>query len=163
MLRWIFLNTFSIGNCIFRLSPGVEMRRTLSTTKRWEHYKKMYLSVLYLIIINMVSSCKILSVTSGFLAFLWKGIVYGRRGNKLDLFYPPIQNKFEFPPLVVFIYGGAWSTGHRSIYCLLARQMAEELNAAVACPDYCTYPKVIKVHCQIIFLILIIFLCNKCK
>ncbi|XP_023198929.1 probable isoprenylcysteine alpha-carbonyl methylesterase ICMEL2 [Xiphophorus maculatus] len=70
-----------------------------------------------------------------------KGIVYGRRSNKLDLFYPPIQNKFEFPPLVVFIYGGAWSTGHRSIYCLLARQMAEELNAAVVCPDYCTYPK----------------------
>ncbi|XP_054895339.1 uncharacterized protein si:dkey-193c22.1 [Poeciliopsis prolifica] len=70
-----------------------------------------------------------------------KGIVYGRRGNKLDLYYPPIHNKDKFSPLVVFIYGGAWSSGHRSIYCLLARQMAEELDAAVVCPDYCTYPK----------------------
>uniref|UniRef100_A0A3P9NWK4 Si:dkey-193c22.1 n=1 Tax=Poecilia reticulata TaxID=8081 RepID=A0A3P9NWK4_POERE len=70
-----------------------------------------------------------------------KGIVYGRRGNKLDLYYPPIQNTDELPPLVVFIYGGGWSTGHRSTYCLLARQMAEELDAAVVCPDYCTYPK----------------------
>lgn len=135
------------------------MRRTLSATKRWEHYKKMYFSVLYLIVINMVSFCEILSITSGFLAFLWKGIVYGRRGNKLDLYYPPKQNKDEFPPLIVFIYGGAWSTGHRSIYCLLAKQMAEELDAAVVCPDYCTYPKVIKAQCQF----LIIFLCNKCK
>uniref|UniRef100_A0A3Q2NYW8 Si:dkey-193c22.1 n=1 Tax=Fundulus heteroclitus TaxID=8078 RepID=A0A3Q2NYW8_FUNHE len=74
---------------------------------------------------------------------LKKGIVYGRRGNKLDLYYPPKMKRFrdELPPLVVFIYGGAWSTGDRSIYCLLARQMVEELNAAVVCPNYSNYPK----------------------
>ncbi|XP_035999896.1 probable isoprenylcysteine alpha-carbonyl methylesterase ICMEL2 [Fundulus heteroclitus] len=72
-----------------------------------------------------------------------KDIVYGRRGNKLDLYYPPKMKRFrdELPPLVVFIYGGAWSTGDRSIYCLLARQMVEELNAAVVCPNYSNYPK----------------------
>lgn len=70
--------------------------------------------------------------------------MFGRRSNKLDLYYPPNKSKFEdVPPLlVVFIYGGAWGSGERSIYCLLARQMAEELSATVICPDYCTYPKV---------------------
>lgn len=99
---------------------------------------------MYLVLVNTVCFMKIVSVTSSFRAFLWKGIVYGRRGNKLDLYYPPKMNKSkdERPSLVVFIYGGAWTTGHRSIYCLLARQMAEELNAAVVCPDYSTYPKV---------------------
>ncbi|XP_038133240.1 probable isoprenylcysteine alpha-carbonyl methylesterase ICMEL2 [Cyprinodon tularosa] len=72
-----------------------------------------------------------------------KGIVYGRRGNKLDYYYAPRRNKYRngLPPLVVFVYGGAWSTGHRSTYCLLARQMAENMNVAVVCPDYSTYPK----------------------
>ncbi|CAN9512996.1 unnamed protein product [Ophioblennius macclurei] len=73
-----------------------------------------------------------------------KGITFGRRGNKLDLYHP--QSKAgkaqDAPtPLVVFIYGGAWGSGERSIYCLLARQMAEELHATVICPDYWTYPK----------------------
>ncbi|TKS78370.1 Kynurenine formamidase [Collichthys lucidus] len=72
-----------------------------------------------------------------------KGITFGRRGNKLDLYHPPNTggSKDVPTPLVVFIYGGAWGSGERSIYCLLARQMAEELNATVICPDYCTYPK----------------------
>lgn len=74
----------------------------------------------------------------------WKGITFGRRGNKLDLYYPPntARSKEELAPLVVFIYGGAWASGERAIYCLLAKQMAEELSATVICPDYCTYPKV---------------------
>ncbi|KAM6930512.1 uncharacterized protein FYW49_002490 isoform 1-T1 [Xenentodon cancila] len=72
-----------------------------------------------------------------------KGIVFGRRGNKMDLYHPPNMGNSpdEQAPLVVFIYGGAWGSGERSTYCLLARQMAEELNAAVICPDYSIYPK----------------------
>ncbi|CAL8249140.1 unnamed protein product [Merluccius merluccius] len=73
-----------------------------------------------------------------------KGITFGRRSNKLDLYYCPTAGRGagEKPvPLVVFIYGGAWGSGDRSIYCLLARRMAEELGATVVCPDYCTYPK----------------------
>lgn len=73
-----------------------------------------------------------------------KGITFGRRGNKLDLYHPPNVDRYKDAPtpLVVFIYGGAWGSGERYIYCLLARQMAEELSATVICPDYCTYPKV---------------------
>ncbi|XP_053727393.1 uncharacterized protein si:dkey-193c22.1 [Synchiropus splendidus] len=70
-----------------------------------------------------------------------KGITFGRRGNKLDLYHPPSSDRNAPAPLVVFVYGGGWGSGDRSIYCLLARQMAKELNAAVICPDYCTYPK----------------------
>ncbi|XP_030594140.1 probable isoprenylcysteine alpha-carbonyl methylesterase ICME [Archocentrus centrarchus] len=77
------------------------------------------------------------------LKYYEKGITFGRRGNKLDLYHPPNAGKAEDmkSPVVVFIYGGAWSTGERSTYCLLGRQMAEELKATVICPDYCTYPK----------------------
>ena len=63
----------------------------------------------------------------------------------MDLYYSPQGARVagDKPvPLVVFIYGGAWGSGDRSIYCLLARRMAEELGATVACPDYVTYPKV---------------------
>ncbi|XP_026044494.1 probable isoprenylcysteine alpha-carbonyl methylesterase ICMEL1 isoform X2 [Astatotilapia calliptera] len=77
------------------------------------------------------------------LKYYEKGITFGRRGNKLDLYHPPNVDKLEdMPsPVVIFIYGGAWSSGERSTYCLLSRQMAEELKATVICPDYCTYPK----------------------
>lgn len=73
-----------------------------------------------------------------------KGITFGRRSNKLDLYHPPnVDGSKGVPaPLVVFIYGGAWGSGDRSIYCLLARQMAKELSATVICPDYFVYPKV---------------------
>nr|XP_029534905.1 probable isoprenylcysteine alpha-carbonyl methylesterase ICMEL1 [Oncorhynchus nerka] len=72
-----------------------------------------------------------------------KGITFGRRSNKLDLYYSPtVGQPGSGPvPVVVFIYGGAWGSGERSIYCLLAMQMAKELSATVICPDYCTYPK----------------------
>ncbi|XP_045551379.1 uncharacterized protein si:dkey-193c22.1 isoform X1 [Salmo salar] len=72
-----------------------------------------------------------------------KGIRFGRRSNKLDLYYSPtVGQPGSGPvPVVVFIYGGAWGSGERSIYCLLAMQMAKELSATVICPDYCTYPK----------------------
>ncbi|XP_047446894.1 probable isoprenylcysteine alpha-carbonyl methylesterase ICME [Mugil cephalus] len=69
-----------------------------------------------------------------------KGITFGRRGTKLDLYHPP-KDEGVPAPLVVFIYGGAWGSGDRSIYCLLARQMAKELHVTVVCPDYCIYPK----------------------
>ncbi|XP_026198910.1 alpha/beta hydrolase isoform X2 [Anabas testudineus] len=71
------------------------------------------------------------------------GITFGRRSNKLDLYHPPNVDRTEdaIAPLVVFIYGGAWGSGDRSMYCLLAKQMAEELKATVICPDYCIYPK----------------------
>ncbi|CAG08598.1 unnamed protein product [Tetraodon nigroviridis] len=72
-----------------------------------------------------------------------KGIAFGRRGQKLDLYSPPNVSRLDErpPPLVIFVYGGAWGSGERSTYCLLARQMCEQLSWVVVCPDYCTYPQ----------------------
>ncbi|XP_066510974.1 uncharacterized protein [Hoplias malabaricus] len=72
-----------------------------------------------------------------------KGITFGRRGNKLDLYHSPSMDPSdtELIPVVVFVYGGAWGSGERSTYCLLALQMAKELGASVICPDYSIYPK----------------------
>ncbi|KAI4881521.1 hypothetical protein NFI96_033563, partial [Prochilodus magdalenae] len=72
-----------------------------------------------------------------------KGITFGCRGNKLDLYHSPSMDQLDsrLIPVVVFVYGGAWGSGERSTYCLLALQMAKELNASVVCPDYSIYPK----------------------
>ncbi|XP_063050504.1 uncharacterized protein si:dkey-193c22.1 [Engraulis encrasicolus] len=70
-----------------------------------------------------------------------KDITFGRRGMKLDLYHSPDTEQYKLMPLVVFVYGGAWGSGERSTYCLLAIQMAKELNATVVCPDYATFPK----------------------
>jgi len=45
-------------------------------------------------------------------------------------------------PVVVFIYGGSWGSGDKSMYGLLASQLADCLSAVVICPNYSTYPKV---------------------
>ncbi|XP_012683985.2 probable isoprenylcysteine alpha-carbonyl methylesterase ICME [Clupea harengus] len=70
-----------------------------------------------------------------------KGITFGRRGKELDLYHSPNMDQHKVVPVVVFIFGGAWGSGERSTYCLLAIQMAKELNASVVCPDYSTYPE----------------------
>ncbi|XP_007895147.2 probable isoprenylcysteine alpha-carbonyl methylesterase ICME [Callorhinchus milii] len=73
-----------------------------------------------------------------------KGITFGRHGNKLDVFIPKYQGfdqSSTYLPVIIFIYGGAWGSGQRATYCLLALQVATELNAVVICPDYSIYPK----------------------
>ncbi|KAG2466647.1 WDFY3 protein, partial [Polypterus senegalus] len=68
-------------------------------------------------------------------------IPFGRHGNKLDLYYPSRVEELALTPALVFVYGGAWGSGQKSTYCLLAIQMAKQLNKIVICPDYSTYPK----------------------
>lgn len=64
--------------------------------------------------------------------------------QKLDLYFPLNVSRLNDrpPPLAVFIHGGAWGSGERSIFCLLARHMSEELSPVVIYPDHCTYPQV---------------------
>jgi len=45
-------------------------------------------------------------------------------------------------PVIVFIYGGSWGSGDKSMYGLLASELADNLSAVVICPNYSTYPKV---------------------
>jgi len=46
-------------------------------------------------------------------------------------------------PVVVFIYGGSWGNGDKSMYGLLASQLSDRLSAVVVCPNYSIYPKVL--------------------
>ncbi|KAG9355117.1 hypothetical protein JZ751_001830, partial [Albula glossodonta] len=70
---------------------------------------------------------------AGYKKYIEAGIAYGRRNNKLDLYYcsNTDQSGGDPTPVVLFVYGGAWGSGGRAIYCLLASQMAKELNAVV--------------------------------
>jgi len=54
-------------------------------------------------------------------------------------------------PVVVFIYGGSWGSGDKSMYGLLAAQLADNLLAIVIVPNYSIYPKV--------FIVAVIFRC----
>jgi len=40
------------------------------------------------------------------------------------------------------MYGGSWGSGDKSMYGLLASQLADNLSAVVICPNYSIYPKV---------------------
>lgn len=56
---------------------------------------------------------------------------------KLDTYRP---NR-ERAPIIVFIYGGSWSSGSKFIYTPLANTL-RELGCAVVVPDYRKYPLV---------------------
>lgn len=45
-------------------------------------------------------------------------------------------------PVIVFLYGGSWSTGDKDMYGLLCTQLADSAQAIVCCPNYSIYPKV---------------------
>jgi len=80
---------------------------------------------------------------------LLQNIAYGSNGNCLDVYFPmeetvkkdAAQSEFR-RPVVVFIYGGSWGSGDKSMYGLLASQLADNLSAVVICPNYSIYPKV---------------------
>lgn len=44
--------------------------------------------------------------------------------------------------VVVFVYGGTWSSGDKSMYGMMCAHLADLLQAVVVCPNYSTYPKV---------------------
>jgi len=79
---------------------------------------------------------------------LCQNITYGSNGNCLDVYFPFEETAKKdallkpHRPVVVFVYGGAWGSGDKSMYGLLASQLADSLSAVVICPNYSTYPKV---------------------
>ena len=76
---------------------------------------------------------------------------YGINENELDLYFPKRKNgnngsgeplERELLPVVVFVYGGTWSTGNKNMYSLLCSRVADKLQAIVCCPNYSLYPRV---------------------
>ena len=67
------------------------------------------------------------------------GLEYGDQAHqKLDL-YLPAPGVTPRRQLVVFVYGGAWTTGSRGDYFFVAETLTAA-GYAVAIPDYIKYP-----------------------
>ena len=76
------------------------------------------------------------------LSYTFQDITFGNNENQLDLYFPESGSSEKLRPVVVFIYGGAWGSGNKSMYSLLCSQLADKLDAVVCCPNYSLYPKV---------------------
>ena len=63
-------------------------------------------------------------------------VTYGRNGNQLDMHVP----KGGASKVMIFIYGGAWATGSKAYYSLLAKIFVSR-GWAVVVPHYTLYPK----------------------
>lgn len=82
--------------------------------------------------------CHIAAVIFMFL----KDLPYSSNGNSVDVYLPSASCGASLKPVVVFLYGGTWGSGDKSMYGLLCSQLADNLSAVVLCPNYTIYPKV---------------------
>jgi acetyl esterase/lipase len=68
-----------------------------------------------------------------------KNIAYGDANREnLDIYRPNDQARH---PIIMFIYGGAWNSGSKSMYPFVAATLAR-LGNVVVVPDYRLYPEV---------------------
>ncbi len=68
-------------------------------------------------------------------------VTYGpEERHKLDI-YAPRRMPVPAPPVVVFYYGGSWSTGSKNAYAFVGRALAA-LGYVVVVPDYRLVPEV---------------------
>ena len=69
-----------------------------------------------------------------------KGLAYGDQAHqKLDLYLPP-ESVNSNRQLVIFVYGGDWTSGSREGYFFVADALTSA-GYAVAIPDYIKYPE----------------------
>ena len=69
-----------------------------------------------------------------------KDLVYGRQEHqKLDLYFPP-ESGNRNRQLVIFVYGGDWTSGSRENYFFVADALTSA-GYTVAIPDYIKYPE----------------------
>lgn len=89
-----------------------------------------------------------LSVTLWVCVSVMQNLAYGRNSCCLDL-HLPVSHRRTHPaskpaakPVVMFVFGGAWSTGDKSMYGALCAQLVQRLDVLVCCPNYSLYPQV---------------------
>ncbi|MGQ2906900.1 MAG: alpha/beta hydrolase [Aliihoeflea sp.] len=68
------------------------------------------------------------------------GLAYGQGPRQRYDVYRPVGASAD-APVVVFLYGGAWSSGDRSMYRFVGNALAEQ-GFVAAIPDYRLYPEV---------------------
>ena len=71
-----------------------------------------------------------------------QNLAYGKNEQTLDLYLPEGVDLTQPRPVVVFVYGGAWSSGNKKMYGMLCSEIAKTLKCLVCCPNYATYPQV---------------------
>ena len=59
--------------------------------------------------------------------------------SQLDVYHP--AKKQALSPIILFIYGGSWSSGSKLIYTTMANTL-REAGYVVVVPDYRKYPQV---------------------
>ncbi|XP_059170082.1 uncharacterized protein LOC131951731 isoform X2 [Physella acuta] len=72
---------------------------------------------------------------------LYKNIAFGRNDCTLDVYLPGPREACANLPVVIFVYGGAWSSGDKSSYGLLCSNIVSHTQSIAVCPNYSTYPK----------------------
>ena len=78
-----------------------------------------------------------------FLLYMFnQNLAYGKNEQTLDLYLPEGVDLTQPRPVVVFVYGGAWSSGNKKMYGMLCSEIAQTLKCLVCCPNYATYPQV---------------------
>lgn len=70
-----------------------------------------------------------------------RGLAYGEGPRQTLDVYQPLNAAADPAPVVVFFYGGAWSSGHRDYYPFVGEALTG-LGYVVVVPDYRVYPDV---------------------
>ncbi|CAO3610194.1 unnamed protein product [Cunninghamella blakesleeana] len=81
--------------------------------------------------------------TKNFRRIVSRDIPYSNASKEclLDIYHPNHNEKKEKRPVIVFIYGGSWSSGQKLLYTSFANTL-RELGYIVIVPDYRKYPTV---------------------
>ena len=77
-------------------------------------------------------------------------IPYTARGRTLDVYTPPHVAP-HITTVAVFVYGGAWGSGDKNLYPLLAQSLVPHV-AAVVLPNYTLHPHVRAWHTTVTML-----------
>ncbi|CAG5122720.1 unnamed protein product [Candidula unifasciata] len=72
---------------------------------------------------------------------LYKNLAFGRNDCTLDVYLPKERDPEASMPVIVFVYGGAWSSGDKSSYGLLCSNIVTDTQTVAVCPNYSVYPK----------------------
>lgn len=70
---------------------------------------------------------------------LLKHVPYGSHGLSMDIHSPEKAQHLDAWPVVIFVYGGAWASGDKSLYPLLGRSLAN-MGYLVLVPNYRIHP-----------------------
>ncbi|CAL1546518.1 unnamed protein product [Lymnaea stagnalis] len=72
---------------------------------------------------------------------LYKNLAFGRNDCTLDVYLPGDRDPSSNLPVLIFVYGGSWSSGDKSSYGLLCSNIVDHTKSVAVCPNYSTYPK----------------------